>query len=83
MATQTTTAQPPTPGHDRDARPVALTCGGCSKTYGEAAWRALPVSERIGAPEVRRVLSKWPDGLVVEVRRCGCGRTIAAKRSRE
>ncbi len=59
-----------------------LTCGACCKTYDEAAWRALAVSERIEPPEVRRVLSHWPDDLLIEVRRCkGCGRTIAAKRN--
>jgi|HubBroStandDraft_1064217.scaffolds.fasta_scaffold241373_2 hypothetical protein len=55
-------------------------CHGCGKTYGEAAWRSLDVSERIEAPEIRRRVSPWPEGLAIEVRRCICGRTIAAKR---
>jgi len=50
-------------------------------TYSEAAWQLLPLSARLEGAEVRRVLSPWPDGLLIEVRQCSaCGRTIAAKR---
>jgi hypothetical protein len=60
---------------------AVMTCSSCAQTYTEAAWRLLDVSERIDAPEVRRLVSNWPEGLIIEVRRCrGCGRTIAAKR---
>ncbi len=63
------------------ASPVSLTCGGCGVTYSEAAWQLLPLSARLEGAEVRRVLSPWPDGLLIEVRQCSaCGRTIAAKR---
>ena len=65
----------------RTGSPVAPACASCGTTYGEAAWQSLPLSARIEGAEVRRVVSPWPDGLLIEVRRCSaCGRTIAAKR---
>jgi ribosomal protein S27E len=60
---------------------TTFTCGTCGTTYGEAAWRLLRVAERIEAPRVRRLVSRWPEGHFVEVRDCrSCGKTIAAKR---
>jgi hypothetical protein len=70
-------------GHTSPAQAATHTCNSCGKTYGEAAWRRLSVSERIAAPEVRRHVIHWPEGLLIEVRRCSCGRTIAAKRRLE
>jgi hypothetical protein len=75
MMSHTTTPSAPAP---------ALACSGCGATYGDAAWRSLAVSARIEAAEVRRLVSPWPDGMVIEVRHCGgCGRAIAAKRRGE
>jgi hypothetical protein len=62
------------------ARDAMGRCHACGKTYGEAAWRSLRVAERIEAAAVRRLVSPWPEGVAIEVRRCSCGRTIAAKR---
>jgi DNA-directed RNA polymerase subunit N (RpoN/RPB10) len=64
-------------------RPPPLACGSCGKTYGESAWRSLRALERIEAPEMHRLVSRWPEGFVIEVRGCTCGRPIAAKRPRE
>lgn len=58
-----------------------LTCTHCGETHAEAIWHASPLVERLAASDVRRLVSRWPDGLVVEVRSCpSCGRSMAAKR---
>jgi hypothetical protein len=64
------------------ARPVLTPCNSCGENYDEAAWQELPLLERIEVPEVRRFVSNWPEGLIIEVRRCaGCRRAMAAKRA--
>ena len=61
---------------------MSYRCSGCGEAYGESAWRGLALAERIEPEQVRRLLSNWPAGLCVEVRRCGaCGKTVAAKRA--
>jgi hypothetical protein len=68
----------------RAPTPTAVACNGCGTIYGEAGWRSLPLSERITPPAVRRLVSHWPEGFLIEVRRCSrCGRSIAAKRTIE
>jgi hypothetical protein len=61
--------------------PRVLRCSACGTGHGEAAWRLLPLVGRIEAAEVRALVSPWPDGVRIEIRRCRCGRTIAAKRA--
>ena len=62
-------------------RLILISCSSCGEHYGQAAWQRLPELERIETPELRRFVNKWPESLVIEVRRCSaCGRAIAAKR---
>lgn len=58
-----------------------LRCGACGGTYGEQHWSALELKERIDAGELGHLVSRWPDGTCIEVRRCSrCGHAVAAKR---
>jgi hypothetical protein len=49
-------------------------------TYCETEWHALLVAAVVDADDVRRLVLGWPDSVRIEVRRCRCGRDIAAKR---
>jgi hypothetical protein len=61
---------------------ISFTCGACGALYDGVTWSRLPLFGRIGACEVRKLILRWPDGMCVEVRRCGgCAGLIAAKRA--
>ena len=61
-------------------RPRVFRCGSCGTSHGEPAWRLLPLVGYLEAPEVRALVSYWPEGMRIELRRCRCGRTMAIKR---
>jgi hypothetical protein len=62
----------------------ALRCSGCSARYTIETWSRLPLSHRVDAPEVRRVLRDWPDGSWIEARSCRrCASPIALRREQE
>jgi hypothetical protein len=55
---------------------VAARCGACTSRFSLAAWRALPVVQRL-TPAASLVV-RWPAGVTIEIRRCsGCGGSIA------
>jgi hypothetical protein len=59
------------------------TCGACGASFADDAWTSLALSRRIEAPELRAIMSGWPDGYCIEVRNCGrCGRPVASTRPR-
>jgi hypothetical protein len=61
-------------------RSSPIACGACGSRYGDAAWLALDLVDRISAPELRRLLLDWAEEFYIEVRRCGrCGKEIPAK----
>ena len=55
------------------------TCGHCGSAFGTESWHALELVERVDATRVRELVTSWPDGASIEVRRCACGRTLARK----
>ena len=60
-----------------------VRCSACRAEYPEATWRKLSLDRRIEPPEIRLLVSEWPENVHIEVRSClGCGHTIAAKRRR-
>jgi hypothetical protein len=60
---------------------AVVRCGSCQRTCPIEAWCALPALTTLTASEVGGYVSRWPAGVVVEVRRCdGCGHTIARRR---
>jgi hypothetical protein len=54
-------------------------CVACSAVHHAKSWQALPVAARLGAHEVSRNVVDWPEGMLVEVRRCTCGQLMARK----
>jgi hypothetical protein len=59
------------------------TCGGCGAKISDGAWTSLVLSKRIEAPELRALVSTWPDDYCIEVRSCDhCGGLVASKRRR-
>jgi hypothetical protein len=66
-----------------DTRTGFRICGACGARLADDAWTSLVLSRRIEAPELRTMMSGWPDGYCIEVRHCGrCGRLVASKRPR-
>jgi hypothetical protein len=65
---------------DGVSRPRVFRCGVCGTSHGEPAWRLLPLVGHLEAREVRALVSHWPDGVRIEIRKCRCGRTMAVKR---
>ncbi len=60
-------------------RPVR--CGRCRQEYAPESWGRLELVGRITEDGVRTVVTAWPDGVAVEIRRChACGGSIARKR---
>ncbi len=56
----------------------AVPCGGCGRSYGLAAWRALPIVSLLTIDAIAAHVVKWPRGVRIEVRRCTrCQRSIA------
>jgi hypothetical protein len=55
------------------------TCGHCGSAFGAESWHALELVERVEPTRVRQQVTSWPDGASIEVRRCGCGHTLARK----
>jgi ribosomal protein S27AE len=55
-----------------------IACGRCRVTYGSPEWLALELVEVLDSNCVCQVLSDWPSGLSIEVRRCRrCGGELA------
>jgi hypothetical protein len=64
------------------ARPgsVFARCGHCAAEYDERAWRTLGIVQRVTTDEVRVLVTVWPVGASIAVRRCDrCGGPIARK----
>jgi hypothetical protein len=60
--------------------PRSRRCGRCRQEYGDEAWQRLEVMRHILAPQVRDLVTAWPDDVAIEIRRCGaCGAPIARK----
>jgi hypothetical protein len=58
-----------------------VRCGRCRHEHTPESWAKLEIIGRLSADGVRSVVTAWPDGVVVEVRRCdACGGAIARKR---
>jgi hypothetical protein len=65
-------------------KPRAERCGRCSHVYSAEAWQRLEVVERIGADRIRVLVTSWPNGTGIEIRRCAtCGAPIARKHAGE
>jgi len=63
----------------RAATAVAFRgCGQCLVTYYSSEWPDLELVEVLDSSCVRQLLSDWPPGISIEVRRCKrCGGEIA------
>jgi hypothetical protein len=60
-----------------------IACGQCRLTYRSTALRKLELVEVLDSNCVRQVLSDWPSGHSIEVRRCKrCGGEIARESGR-
>jgi hypothetical protein len=56
----------------------AVRCGGCGRSYGPGAWRALPIVSLLTIDAISAHVVKWPHGVRIEVRRCTrCARSMA------
>jgi hypothetical protein len=65
--------------HDEVCR-TEITCARCGARFERAGWTSLSLVERIGSPQVRTILLRWPDHLCIEIRACRyCGSEIASK----
>lgn len=64
---------------DRAAKSVhGFVCGRCRRTYRSTEWHGLELVEVLDSSCVRQVLTDWPVGHSIEVRRCRwCGGEIA------
>jgi hypothetical protein len=57
------------------------TCAACSAIYPYAEWISLSLLRRIEPVEIGHHVLDWPEGVVIDVRRCArCGAPIARKR---
>ena len=76
MITRRTTSQ--SAASDRPATIVRLiACGRCRLTYGSGELLGLELVEVLDSNCVRQVLSDWPSGVSIEIRRCArCGGEI-------
>ena len=54
------------------------SCGHCRRAYEAAQWEALPVVTALSPASVQAHLSV-PAAWTVELRRCACGSTLAAR----
>jgi hypothetical protein len=54
------------------------SCGHCRRAYGAAQWEELPVVTALPLASVQAHLSV-PAAWTVELRRCACGSTLAAR----
>ena len=69
--------EPPARSGAREAE-RAVRCGGCGRSYGPAAWRALPIVSLLTVDAIAAHVVKWPHGVRIEVRPCTrCARSIA------
>jgi hypothetical protein len=66
----------------RGTRAGFRTCGACGARIADEAWTSLALSRRIEGPELRAIISGWPDSHCIEVRSCSrCGGLVASRRS--
>jgi hypothetical protein len=57
-----------------------MRCGRCRHEYAADAWQRLTLVERILTGRIRALVTSWPEGIAIEIRRCGsCGASIARK----
>jgi hypothetical protein len=50
----------------------------CGAKHDEAAFRTLQSVRVIDGEALRAIVSRWPEGTIVDVRRCNaCGRALA------
>jgi hypothetical protein len=54
-------------------------CGHCGAALEPQAWRALELVLLVDRVRVREIVTSWPEGARVEVRRCGCGTSVARR----
>lgn len=53
-------------------------CGGCGSRYDRPAFARLEAVVSLDAPRLIAHVTRWPEGLVVDVRRCAQCRTPIA-----
>lgn len=62
---------------------VVVRCGRCRTEYAAEAWQELGFVERIVADNIRGLVTSWPEGIAIEIRRCpSCGASIARKQEK-
>jgi DNA-directed RNA polymerase subunit N (RpoN/RPB10) len=54
-------------------------CSQCGLAFEANSWHELELVERIADERVRDFVTSWRDDVMIEVRRCTCGRVIARK----
>jgi hypothetical protein len=59
-----------------------IICGQCRLARSEQQWSLLPPVTEVAAGDLEGLVIRWPDQLVVIVRACTCGGTIARLASR-
>ena len=59
-------------------RAWSKSCGHCRRAYESAQWEALPIVTALSPASVQAHLSV-PAAWTVELRRCACGSTLAAR----
>jgi hypothetical protein len=57
--------------------PPNIPCGRCRAVRTTEEWLALPAVTQVAGAELASVVSRWPDRIVVIVRACSCGASIA------
>ena len=58
---------------------MTARCAICQRSYDVAAWRRLSLLETLEPRAIRDHVTEWPNSVVIEVRACTCGRTLAKK----
>jgi hypothetical protein len=60
---------------------LVATCAGCGHAHDAAAWRRLALVDRFALDRLTEVVTIWPAGMAIEVRRCTCGGLMARRRA--
>jgi hypothetical protein len=57
-----------------------VRCGRCRHEHTPEAWQELEIIDRIIKARIRGLVTAWPEGVAIEIRRCrACGSSIARK----
>lgn len=58
-----------------------VRCGRCRHEHSPDDWEELEIIDRIITARIRGLVTVWPEGVAIEIRRCrACGSSIARKR---